>query len=227
MAEERFIDYFDYADLDPAATREFNYSRLNKLHIDLKDKHSKDAQLAEEIISKAMAIFRTQEPYDAYRVRWEQRRLGKAPQGPHDQPAAASAGQKPPAGTPPKSFKAALLEIGANVLKNAVESRVNATGAGAGLTGTWRDNMGATLQVRQVGANVAVTVMNGFGQVVSQGRGILTGQRIDYEARDAAGQSGRGVLMVSPDGRRIEGEISWSNGFNMPAGSGRVLLVRA
>src|ERR1022692_2843672 len=110
MAEERFIDYFDYADLDPAATREFNYSRLNKLHIDLKDKHSKDAQLAEEIISKAMAIFRTQEPYDAYRVRWEQRRLGKAPQGPHEQPAAASAGQKPPAGTPPKSFKAALLE---------------------------------------------------------------------------------------------------------------------
>jgi hypothetical protein len=174
-----------------------------------------------------MAIFRSQETYDAYRVRWQQRQLGKAPQGPHDQPAAASASQKPSAGTPPKGFKAALLEIGANALKDAIKNRANATVPGAGLTGIWRDNMGATLQVRQVGANVAITVMNGFGQVVSQGRGVLTGQRIDYEARDAAGQSGRGVLMVSTDGSRIEGEISWSNGFNMPAGSGRVLLVRA
>jgi len=217
MAEERFIDYFDYAELEPSDTREINYERLKKLHVELKDKRSKDAKLAEDNISKAMAIFSTPQTYEAYRIRWEQRQAGKVP----------SASQKPSAGTPPKGFKAALLEIGANVLKDAVERRVNATGTGAGLTGTWRDNMGATLQVRQVGANVAVTVMNGFGQVVSQGRGVLTGQRIDYEARDAAGQSGRGVLMVSPDGSRIEGEISWSNGFNMPTGSGRVLLVRA
>jgi hypothetical protein len=224
MAEERFIDYFDYAELKPSDTREINYERLKKLHIELKDKRSKDAKLAEDNIGKAMAIFSTPQTYEAYRVRWEQRQAGQAP----------TAGQTPSAGPQPKGFKAALLEIGANALKNAIESRANATGPGAnatgpgaGLTGLWRDNMGATLQIRQVGTNISVTVTNGFGQVVAQGRGILNGTRIDYEARDAAGQSGRGVLMVSPDGSRIEGEISWSNGFNMPTGSGRVLLVRA
>jgi hypothetical protein len=237
MAEDRYIDYFDYAGLDPAETREANYDRLERTHLGLKDKHSKDADLAKEIVTRAMAIFRTQETYDAYRARWAQRQLSKP--SPRDQQAAAPASPAPPsesapAGSPPKGIKAALLEIGANALRAAIENRAGAAGSrpgaaapGAGLTGTWRDNMGATLQVRQVGASVAITVMNGFGQVVSQGRGTLTDNRIDYEARDAAGQSGRGVLMVSPDGRRIEGEISWSNGFNMPAGSGRVLLVRA
>jgi hypothetical protein len=245
MAQDRFIDYFEYADLDPAATREANYELLKRTHLELKDKHSKDAELAKDIVTRAMAVFKSQEAYDAYRARWAQRRPG--PGAPRDQPAAGPppAGPAPagpaPAGRPAKGFKAALLEIGANALRSALENRAavagtgagaaghgaGAAGAGAGLTGTWRDNMGATLQVRQVGADVAITVMNGFGQVVSQGHGILTGTRIEYEARDAAGQSGRGVLMVSSDGHRIEGEITWYNGFGVPAGSGRVLLVRA
>jgi hypothetical protein len=132
---------------------------------------------------------------------------------------------RPSEGLPQKGLKAMLLEMGASAIKSAIENRANP--AQAGLTGLWRDNFGCYLQVRQRGNNIAIVVKNGFGYVLSQGTGVIDGNKIVYQARDGVGQFGQGEFWVSPDGTRIEGHISWYSGTNMPTGSSQVVLVRS
>lgn len=231
MSDARFINYFDYFEIDPDASREENYRLLAEKRLKLGSGPSGQAKLDAQILDEATAKFYDQGKYEVYRKQWEQRQPGGAETGTRSQPAAGRPETEAAAGSSPKGLKAALLEIGASALKSALERKMSPERAGAGpmagLTGAWRDSAGCVLQIQQSGGNIVVVVMNGFGQVVSQGRGVINGSVIDYQARDSAGQFGQGVLRVAPDGSRIEGQITWYNGFNVPTGSGQVYLVRS
>lgn len=221
MVEQRFINYFEFAGLNPDDGQEKNYYLLEKMHREMAGKPAKKAQVQADILNQAMAVFKDPEKYNDFLRQWQQRQPRTPQAGPGVQPDAGQA----PAGPPQKGLKAMLIEIGASAIKNALEHRMNH--AQGGLTGLWRDNFGCNLQVQQSGNNIAVVVANGLGYVLSEGRGVINGNKIDYQARDGAGQLGKGELWVSPDGSHIEGQISWYNGFNMLMGSSRVYLVRS
>jgi hypothetical protein len=227
MVEERFINFFEFAGLDPAADREKNYELLKKMRLEMTGKKGPKADMETDILDQAKEIFNDQVKYDNYMRRWQEKQPKRPEAGPVNQPEAAST--RPSEGLPQKGLKAMLIEIGSNAVKNAVKNAIEnkMNPASAGLTGVWHDNFGCVLQVRQRGNNIAIVVKNGLGYVLSQGTGVLTGNKIDYQARDGVGQFGKGEFWVSPDGARIEGHISWYSGNSMPTGSSQVVLVRS
>ena len=81
MAEEGFIDYFEFAGLNPGDSRRKNYDLLVKKHREKANKLSQQAKIDTAILSQAMGIFRDPERYDQYRAQWKQRQSRKADAG--------------------------------------------------------------------------------------------------------------------------------------------------
>ena len=86
MAEDLFIDYFEFAGLDPNRSREENCQVLNKMKLELNSKRSAKAQTQKEILTEAAAIFDNEETYTRYRAEWEQRHVSRPDPGAGGQP---------------------------------------------------------------------------------------------------------------------------------------------
>lgn len=93
------------------------------------------------------------------------------------------------------------------------------------LSGMWYDAFGGRYRIQQFESRIEVQGLNTFGQVIMVGQGVIQGDNIQYEARNMAGQNGRGVFTISPDGMKIEGNISWWN-YNIPAGTFYIQFFR-
>jgi hypothetical protein len=226
VAEERFIDYFIYAGLNPSAPRDANYRLLLQKHRENEPKPSDDAKLYGKVLKQAQVIFNDPVKYDAYRKQYDLLKQDNATSG-AGAPAPEAAGAAP-GSAPQKGLRSVFGEFVSAAVQGYVNNKASPARTGqAGLTGRWHDNAGCFLDIRQAGGSIAVAVMNSFGIVVSRGQGVIRGSTIDYQARDSTGQFGQGVLQISPDGIRLDGEITWYNAYNMPTGSGRVSFVRS
>jgi hypothetical protein len=80
MAEEGFIDYFKFAELDSAADRETNYKLLTEMHRKVAHGPSQKARLQTDILSQAMAIFKDPGKYEVYLQRWRQHQPTSRPE---------------------------------------------------------------------------------------------------------------------------------------------------
>jgi hypothetical protein len=236
MAEDLYINYFEFAGLDPGRSREDNCKVLVQKHSAMHGMRSVEATRNQEILKAAIAIFSNEERYASYRAEWEQRSSRKpepareSPQNPVN--------PEPSADVRPKRLGSLVLEALANAarkgLENAVQQQVpqnqaqsTASPAMVQVAGRWRENStGYWMQVQQNGPTIATTVVDGWGNPVSQGRGMVSGQMIQYAARNMLGQDEQGRLGVSPDGMAIQGQISFSM-FGMPVGARIILFVRA
>jgi len=89
----------------------------------------------------------------------------------------------------------------------------------------WYDAFGGRYRIQQLGNSVEVQGLDPYGQVVMVGKGVIQENNLQYEARNMAGQIGRGLFTVSPDGMKIEGNISWWN-YNTPAGTFYIQFFR-
>lgn len=231
---ERFVDYFEVGGLDPNASRAVNYEAIVKAHRIAATKQGRRGKTDEFLLNEAMEIFKDPDKYEEYRELWEQRRQ----KPPDAEPDSKSDTDEPErAAIPEGGFWSALGSVAVKGIEAYLENK-RSVGAGHAeeqrrpalradtLTGTWRDAMGNPFHVQQNGRMIAVQGTDAYGNVVVEGRGTLSGRTIQYEARNAGGQTGRGVFTVSRDGHVIDGQISWWQ-FNMPAGMFHVRLVRS
>ena len=218
MAEDLFINYFEFAGLDPNRSREENCQVLNKMKLELNSKRSAKAQTQKEILTEAAAIFDNEETYTRYRAEWEQRHVSRPDPGAGGQPASAASGT--PAGPRPAGVRSLL----AKALTNYIENKVNQPLPN--VAGRWRDSSGAFLQLQQNGTAITGVLTDAWGNTVAQGQGSISGHTITYAAAYANGQGGQGRLVVSPDGNAIQGQLAFSM-LGTPMGMTNVLLVRA
>ena len=212
MADERFINYFEFAGLDPGAGRETNYELLRKMYDEMSGKPSEKAKTEARIIDQAMDIFKNEQKYQAYLGRWRQR------QAANPQPGGAQDG-------PPPTMGATAVSLGLKLLKKALENRMDP--ARQGMSGRWRDASGCFLMVRRQGGQVVVEGRNGFGYVLFQGQGITAGNQVECQVQNAIGQFGQGRLVLAPDGSHMQGQVDWFNAYGVPVGSSQMYLVRA
>lgn len=231
MAEERFINYFEFAGLDPGASRETNYELLRKMYDEMSGKPSEKAKTEARIIDQAMDIFKNEQKYQAYLGRWRQRQAeSPQPGSPAQAGSGAQAGSEGQAGdsqtgAPPQTMGATAVSLGLKLLKKALENRMDP--ARQGMSGRWRDVSGCFLMVRQQGGQVMVEGRNGFGYVLFQGQGITAGSQVECQVQNAIGQFGQGRLVLAPDGSHMQGQVDWFNGYGVPVGSSQMYLVRA
>ena len=76
------------------------------------------------------------------------------------------------------------------------------------LSGEWLTTEGEVIYLNQLGNNLEMTAYL-FGQVVGQGRGVLSGNEVRFTLQRVDFGQGSGTGIVSPDGRRISGEVQY------------------
>jgi hypothetical protein len=235
---EQFVDYFEACGLNPRDSREDNYKLLLKAHLKAKDKRGRAGKMEELLLSEAMRIFNEPNRYDEYRAVWERRRQ-KSPDTTTENTPQPNTGKSGPQETDgaQEGFWSLLGKVALKGIEYYVENKRSQEalqpqeavsqhqGLGASLSGVWHDSTGNPTYVQQSGNVVAVKTLDGYGRVVSEGRGIIKGRTIEFEAQNLMGQVGRGVFALSGDGMVIEGQISWWH-FNMPVGTFHARLFR-
>ena len=79
------------------------------------------------------------------------------------------------------------------------------------LTGIWASEDGYLYQLSQVGSQVHFVGIDPGGQPASAGAGQLQGRTLSvrFTATDPANAAGSGRLVLSPDGRRLSGQVSY------------------
>jgi hypothetical protein len=234
---ERFVDYFELGELEPDDSRQENYDRLVEAHREAAKKRGTRGRTDAALLTEAMEIFRDEDKYARYRAMWERRQ--HKDEEPEREATREPEARAEPMGTSQKdSFLSVLGSAALKGLQSYLETKQSQQPdqterlpqsdrvTSSSLTGVWRDGGGNTFQVEQSGNVIAVQGRDIFGNVVLDGRGVLTGRVIQYEARNAMGQTGRGVFKVSRNGQVIEGQVAWWH-FNAPVGAARIRLVRS
>jgi hypothetical protein len=236
MAADLFINYFEFAGLDPGRSREDNCKLLNQKLSSMHGMRSAEATRNKEILKAAIAIFNNEERYASYRAEWEQRSQRK-PEPARESPR-NPVNPEPSADARQKGFGSLVFEALANAARKGLENaaqqqvpqnqaRIPANPGIIQLAGRWRENStGYWMQVQQNGPTIATSVVDSWGNPISQGRGMISGGMIQYTARNMLGQDEEGRLGVSADGTAIQGQISFSV-FGMPVDARIVLFVRA
>jgi hypothetical protein len=217
MAGDLFINYYEFAGLDPSQSREENSQVLRQMNLELTSKRSTKAQTQRRILDEAMAIFDNPEAYEKYRAEWEQRQSRRPEPGRDSQPAAVNPERQP--GPQPEGFGSLIAKVLTTYIERKASQELPQ------VAGRWRDNSGYWVHVQQNGAAITAVTTDAWGNPVSQGQGAIKGRTITYTASSPNGQVGQGNLTVTPDGNTIKGRMAISM-FGMPMGMLNVLLVR-
>jgi hypothetical protein len=229
MAGDLFIDYFEFAGLDPSGSREENSQLLLQMSHDMISRRSPKAQTRRRILDEAMAIFDDPQAYAKYRAEWEQRQSREPEPALDSEPAAVNT-ERPPE-PQPEGFRSLLARFLTTYIEAKASQERPHIGAKASqerpqLAGRWRDSSGYWVHVQQNGAAITAVTTDAWGNPVSQGQGTINGRTITYMASSPNGQVGQGSLTMSPDGNTIQGQMAISM-FGTPMGMLNVLLVRA
>jgi hypothetical protein len=235
--DEKFVDYFEVCGLDPQKSRRENYEDLRKMHHKAGMKSGPAGELEELLLSQAMSIFIDESRYQEFLAEHNRRRKKseKADQQVKDN---TSGDVQQETDVPQEDFWSVLGKVALKGIESYLENkqpqteqqsgqpRTQRQGLGNSLSGLWRDSgSGGQFRIQQYGNTIRVQGLDGYGQVVVEGQGLISGRTIQYEARNAAGQVGRGEFSISRDVMRIEGNISWWN-YNMLAGTFYIRLLR-
>jgi hypothetical protein len=229
MAGDLFINYFEFAGLDPSWSREKSSKVLHKMSLELTSKRSAKAQTQRRILDDAMAIFDDPDAYAKYRAEWEQRQPGGSePRRDSEPPPVNPERSTEPQ---PEGFRSLLAKLLTTYIEAKASQERPHIGAKASqelpqLAGRWRDSSGYWVHVQQDGAAISAVTTDAWGNPVSQGQGTIKGRTITYMARSPNGQVGQGKLTMSPDGNTIQGQMTISM-LSTPMGMLNVLLVRA
>ena len=225
----KFVDYYEVCGLNPDKSREDNYADLLEMHHQAGRKRGADAELELLQLNKAMSIFKNEAPYREFRVEWEQRRRARP------QATGESETSQGVEGASQGSFWSVLGKVALKGIETYLENKQSEatqpaqpsprSGLGSSLSGWWRDSAGNAFHLQHSGNVITVQGVDGYGTVIVEGQGIINGRSIQYQARNLAGQVGRGVFTLSNDGMVIDGQITWWH-FNMPTGTFQVRLFR-
>jgi curved DNA-binding protein CbpA len=115
--------------------------------------------------------------------------------------------ESPPAADPPAGASGAgWLGLLADVAKAALAAKANAAppaAASTSLQGSWRGSDGISYLIRQDRNQIYVQGVNLFGIAVMEGRGTLSGGRLQLQYRQLDGSWGTAVGEASPNGQQI------------------------
>jgi len=77
------------------------------------------------------------------------------------------------------------------------------------LSGVWTSTEGETIQLVHQGDNFQMTVFDIYSQTIGQGTGSISGNQTEFSLQRLDIGFGSGSGSVSPDGRKISGEVQY------------------